>query len=129
MNKMIGGAVAVSVFAIVAFGAVANMPGSPPTPSARLAIDLDVMPVSGTPGQFLVTSTVTDLETNSVIAKPRLTIAANKPARIETGNEGKWMLQIGVSADGDSRKAVYDATFTLQGKVVSKQRVSVNLNG
>ena len=64
-----------------------------------------------------------------MIAKPRLTIAANKPARIEAGNEGKWMLRISVSADGASRKADYDASFTREGKLVSRQRVSVNLDG
>jgi hypothetical protein len=120
---------ALTVLGAAAFGAIANMPSPPPTPSARLSIELDVKPVEGQPGRFMVTSTVTDLENGSTIAKPQLMIASDKPARIETGSEGKWMLQISVTADGDSRKAAYDATFTREGKVVSKQRLSVNLNG
>ena len=43
--------------------------------------------------------------------------------------KGKWMLRISVAADGASRKADYDASFTREGKLVSKQRVSVNLDG
>ena len=128
MNKNI-----VAVFAVVSLvglglGATAQMPGPPPTPSAALGIELDVKPAEGKPGQFLVSSVVTDLETGAVIAKPRLIVAANKAARIETGNEGRWMLQINVMADGSSRKATYDASFTREGKLVSRQRVSVNLD-
>jgi hypothetical protein len=120
------------VLALALMGAaglgVANMPGPPPTPSARLAIDVDVKPVDGKPGVFLLASTITDLETDAVIAKPQLTITAGKLARVEMGNEGKWMLQVSVTADGATRKAAYDAVFTREGMVVSRQRVSVNLN-
>jgi hypothetical protein len=75
-------------------------------------------PAEGSPGQFLVSSVVTDLENGTVIARPRLLVAANKPARIETGNAGKWTLHISVTADGPSRKATYDASFTREGKLV-----------
>jgi hypothetical protein len=122
---------AVSIVAVLAglgLGATANMPGPAPTPSAALGIELDVKPAEGMPGQFLVSSVVTDLESGAVIAKPRLTVGANKPARIETGNAAKWSLQINVVADGAARKATYDASFTREGKLVSKQRVSVNLD-
>jgi hypothetical protein len=107
--------------------ATANMPSPPPTPSASLGIEVDVKP-EGKQGQFLVTSVVTDLESGTVIAKPRLVVGANKPARIETGNAAKWMLEINVMADGSSKKATYDASFTREGKLVSRQRVSVNLD-
>jgi hypothetical protein len=127
MNKTVA-ALSVAVIAGFGLGAAANMPGPPPTPSASLGIEVDVKPADGTPGQFVVTSVVTDLENGAVIAKPRLTVAANKPARIETGTSGKWTLQINVIADGASRKATYDASFTREGKLVSKQRVSVNLD-
>jgi hypothetical protein len=122
---------AVSVVAVLAglgLGATANVPSAPPTPSASLGIEVDVTPAEGRPGQFLVSSVVTDLESGAVIAKPRLTVAANKAARIATGNSEKWSLEISVMADGPSRKATYDATFTREGKLVSKQRVSVNLD-
>jgi len=125
MKKTVA-ALSIAVIASLGLGATANMPGPPPTPSASLGIEVDVKPAEG--GKFLVSSVVTDLESGAVIAKPRLTVAANKPARIETGNEGKWMLQISVTADGASRKATYDASFTREGKLVSKQRVSVNLD-
>jgi hypothetical protein len=128
-RKIIGTTLAVAALVGLGLGATANMPGPPPTPSAALGIELDIKPVEGSPGQFLLSSVVTDLENNAVIAKPRLIIAANKTARIETGNEGKWMLQISVTADGVSRKAAYDASFTREGKLVSRQRVSVNLDG
>jgi hypothetical protein len=119
----------ISIVTLLAgFAATANMPGPPPTPSASLGIEVDVKPADGTAGQFLVTSVITDLESGAVVARPRLTIGANKPARIETGNQGKWSLQINVLADGVSRKATYDAAFTREGKLVSKQRVSVNLD-
>jgi hypothetical protein len=129
MKKILNSAVAAAVLAGAGLGATANISGPPPTPSASLGIEIDVKPVAGTPGQFLVSSVVTDLESNSVIARPRLTIAASKTARIETGNQGKWMLRISVTADGPSRKADYDASFTREGKLVSRQRVSVNLDG
>src|SRR5688572_4029512 len=122
-------ALAVVLLAGLGFAATANEPGASPTPSAALGIEIDVKPVPGTPGQFMVSSVVTDLENDAVIAKPRLLIAAGKTARIETGNEGKWQLRIGVTADGASRKADYEANFTREGKLVSRQRVTVNLDG
>jgi hypothetical protein len=94
-----------------------------------VTLSVEVKPLAGTPGVFMVSSIVTDLESNTIIAKPRLTVAANKPARIETGHESKWMLRINVTADGATRKADYDASFTREGKLVSRQRVSVNLDG
>ena len=117
-----------SVFAVlgIAAGAYAGIP-VPATPSARLGIEVDVKPVEGQAGRFMVMSTVTDLESNAVIAKPQLMIAADKPARIETGSEGKWKLQISVAADASSHKAAYEATFVREGQVVSKQRLSVSL--
>ena len=128
MKKNIVAVLAVTGLIGLGLGATAQMPGPPPTPSASLGIELDVKPVEGKSGQFLVSSVVTDLETGAVIAKPRLVVAANKSARIETGNEGRWMLQINVMADGPSRKATYEASFTREGKLVSRQRVSVNLD-
>jgi len=128
MKKNTVAAVALMTLGI-AVAAFANVPTPPPTPSARLAIDVDVKPVDGQPGRFMVTSTVTDLENDAIVAKPKLLIAADKAAKIETGSEGKWMLQISVTADGATRKAAYDATFTREGKIVSKQRLTVNLNG
>ena len=128
MKKNVVAVLAVAGLVGLGLGATAQMPGPLPTPSASLGIEVDVKPVAGTPGQFLVSSVVTDLESGVVIAKPRLTVAANKSARIETGNGEKWMLQINVLADGPSRKATYDASFTREGKLVSRQRVSVNLD-
>ena len=127
MKKTVA-ALSVAVLAGLGLGATANMPGPPPTPSASLGIDVEVKPAEGAPGKFLVSSVVTDLESGVVIAKPRLIVATNNPARIETGNEGKWALQIIVTADGASRKATYDASFTREGKLISKQRVAVNLD-
>jgi len=129
MNKTVKATVAAAVVACLGLAANANISGPPPTPSAAIGIEVDVKPVAGTPGQFMVSSVVTDLETNAIIAKPALMIAANKTARIETGNEGKWKLSISVTADGASRKADYDASFMREGKLVSRQRVSVNLDG
>ena len=128
MKKKTPFAVSILVVLTLGLGATASMPGPPTTPSASLGIELDVKPADGTPGQFVISSVVTDLETGAVIAKPRLTVAANKPARIETGNGSKWTLQINVMADGSSRKATYDASFTREGKLVSRQRVAVNLD-
>ena len=127
MKKILTVVAGVAVLAGVV-GAAANIPGPPPTPSATLGIEVDVKPVPGKPGQFMVASVVTDLENNAIIARPQLTIAANKTARIETGNDGKWMLRISVTADGASKKADYDASFTREGKLISRQRVSVNLD-
>ena len=129
MKRTLGAVLSVAALAGFGFAAIANTQTAPATPSASLGIEVDVKPVAGTPGQFIVSSVVTDLETNAVIAKPRLTIAAGQPARIQTGAEGKWMLRISVAADGASRKADYDANFTREGKVVSHQRVSVRLDG
>src|SRR6187549_2829637 len=100
MKMKFGAILSLAVFAGFGLGATANMPAPPPTPSASLGIEVEVKPNEGTPGQFVVSSVVTDLESGAVIAKPRLVVAANKPARIETGNAGKWALQIGVMADG-----------------------------
>jgi len=129
MKKNVSGILASTVLVGLGLGAAASVPGPPPTPSASLGIEVDMKPAEGSPGQFLVSSVVTDLENGTVIAKPRLLVAANKPARIETGNAGKWTLHISVTPDGPSRKTTYDASFTREGKLVSKQRVSVNLDG
>lgn len=129
MKKHVRSGIAVAVLAGLGFGSVANMPDPPARPSAALGIEVDVKPLAGAPGQFVVSSVVTDLENNAVIAKPRLVVAASKTARIETGSEGHWMLRISVTADGASRKADYDADFTREGKLISRQRVSVHLGG
>jgi len=128
MNRNVRAVLAAAVVAGVGLGAAADMPGPPPTPSASLGIEVDVKPNEATPGQFVVSSVVTDLENGAVIARPRLIVAPNQPARIETGNAGKWTLQISVTADGPSRVATYGASFTREGKLVSKQRVSVKLD-
>jgi hypothetical protein len=91
-----------------------------------MGIEIDVEPAKDMPGKFMVSSTITDLESNAVVARPRLLIG-DGPARIETGNDGKWMLQISVAASSASGRSVYDATFTREGKIVSRQRFSVNL--
>ena len=124
---MMKSTVAAAAFAAIAIAAIAQTPAAPPTPSSSLGIDVDVKPVKGKAGQFVVNSVVTDLESHAVIAKPSLVIAANQPATIQTGNEGKWMLRIRVAADGSARTANYEATFTREGKLVSQQRVSVAL--
>ena len=124
--RLAGVVVVAGVFGSIA---VANAPGPLPTPSSRLSIEMDVAPLKDQPGRFVVSSTILDLEKNEVVGKPRLIIGSDKPARIETGADGKWLLQISVAADGGSRKAAYEATFTREGVVVSKQRLTVNLNG
>jgi hypothetical protein len=129
MKNVIRVAGVLAVVGALSSFAVANAPGPIPTPSSRLSIEMDVVPVKGQPGRFLVSSTILDLERNEVVGKPRLVIGSDKPARIETGADGKWMLQISVAADGGSRKAAYEATFTREGITVSKQRLTVDLNG
>jgi hypothetical protein len=96
--------------------------------SSRVSIDVDVKPAADKPGRFVVTSTILDLDTGEIVAKPRLIIGSDNPARIETGSEGKWMLQISVSANSTSRKAAYEAVFSREGVVVSKQRLALDLN-
>jgi hypothetical protein len=127
IKKTVAIVLGVSLLTGWALATSASMPG-PPTPSASLGIEVDVKPAEGAPGLFVISSVVTDLENGAVIAKPRLTVAANKPARIETGNGAKWTLQINVMADGPSRKASYEASFMREGKLVSRQRVAVNLD-
>jgi hypothetical protein len=109
--------------------AVANVGGPQPTPSARLSMEMDVKPAEGQPGRFMVSSTITDLETGKVVGKPGLLVESEKLARVETGADGKWMLQISVLAGNTSKKATYEATFTREGQVISKQRFAVDLNG
>ena len=120
---------AIAVVGVLSSLALANAPGPLPTPSNRLSIEMDVVPVKDQPGRFLVSSTILDLERNEVVGKPRLVMGSEKPARIETGADGKWQLQISVAASSGSRKAAYEATFTREGIVVSKQRLTVDLNG
>ena len=121
-------ALAAAIGSFAAIGVTATQSMVPATPSARLGIEMDLQPVDGKAGQFVVSSVVTDLENGAVLAKPRLVVASEKPARIETRVEGKWMLQIAVTADASSRKATYEATFTREGQVVSRQRLALNLN-
>jgi hypothetical protein len=107
--------------------AAANVPTALPTPSARLAMEIDVKPAQGQPGRFIVTSQITDLESGAVVGKPSLLIESDKVARVETGTDGKWMLQISVLAGSTSKKATYEATFTREGQVVSRQRFAADL--
>lgn len=108
--------------------AIAEVQRPSPTPSARLSLEMDVRPAAGQPGRFVVSTTITDLETNAVVGKPTLLVESDKLARVETGADGKWMLQIAVLAGSGSKKATCEATFTREGKVVSKQKFSVDLN-
>lgn len=104
-------------------------PTPPETPSERLGIELELAPASQDRSSFLVRSVVTDLATDRVIANPQLVIATDKPGRIEAGVDGKWMLQMQVAADAAGQRAIYEATFSREGKIISKQRVSINLKG
>lgn len=127
-RKPLAAFVAVGLF-VAGVAALASIPGPPPTPSSNLGIEVDVSPVTGKPGQFAVSSIITDLENGAVVARPRLLIGSDKPARIEMGNEGKWRLNISVAADGATNTAAYEATYTRDGKAVSKQHVTVKLGG
>jgi hypothetical protein len=99
MKVNIGAVLAVAVLAGLGLGATADMPGPLPTPSASLGIELDVKPNEGTPGQFVVSSVVTDLESGDGHreATPRSSRRTSPPG-IETGSAGKWALQISVMA-------------------------------
>ena len=113
--------------AMLATAACVTVAEPPPTPSANLAIELDVKPAQDFPGQYIVSSKITDLETNVVIAKPLIRVGSNKPARIEMGSSDKWHLAINVTTDDAARKVAYDAQYKKDGKVVSQQRIAVNL--
>ena len=112
---------------LLATVAVANVPAALPTPSARLAMEIDVNPAQGQAGRFMVTSKITDLESGAVIAQPRLLVESDKVARVEAGTDGKWMLQISVLAGSTTKKATYEASFTRDGQLISKQRFAVDL--
>ena len=128
MNRKLVATVATLILTGCGLGAVADTPAPRPMPSASIGMEIDVKPNESSRGQFLVNAVVTDLESGAVIEKPRLLIAANQPARIQVGTAGKWTLEINVVADGASRTATCNASFTREGKLVSKQRVSVRLD-
>lgn len=121
-------AVAIALVAL-GFAAVAGMSRHPKEVPSRLAMDVEVAPVAGKAGQFLLSTTLTDLDRNAVIAKPRMTIDAGKTARLRISGKEGWTFEATVNADGAKRKAVYDASFTEAGKVVSRQRLALDLNG
>jgi hypothetical protein len=62
MNWLIRGILAAIGLLGIALIATGNPSMVPPTPSARLGIEMDVKPIEGKAGQFLVSWTVTDLE-------------------------------------------------------------------
>ena|SRR5690349_14111620 len=119
----------VAAIAVVASLAVAAPPVlmPPKLPSASMGIEMNVAPAPNQPGKFMLRAWVTDLETDAQIANPTLLIDSDRTARVETGNQD-WTLQIAVAAGSTSKKANYEATFTRQGKVVAKQRFTVDLN-
>jgi hypothetical protein len=121
-------AVAVALVAL-GFAAVADIARQPKEATSRLAMDVEVAPVAGKPGQFLLSATLTDLDRNAVLAKPRMTIAAGKAARLRISGKDGWTFEATVNADGAKRKAAYDASFSEGGKVVARQRLSLDLNG
>lgn len=131
MKKLITAILGIAALSTIGLVAVAGTdPRVPPTPSANLGIEVTVTPVAGSPGLFDVNSVLTDLQTNTVVARPHLQIPSNtRGGRIEMGVEGEWMIDISVAADGASGKATYEATFTRDGKAVSRQKVAVNLGG
>jgi hypothetical protein len=121
-------ALLLSATAIIASLAMANVTRMPPAmPSPSMGIEMDVSPVASQPGRFVLTATITDLEKQTLIGAPKLLIDSDRTARVETGGND-WMLEIAVAAGSTSKKATYDATFTREGKVISRQRFSVNLN-
>jgi len=121
-------AAAVALVAL-GFAAVAEVARHPVAAPTRVAMDADVKPVSGHPGQFLLTSRVVDLESHAVLAHPRMVIAAGRTAHLQLSGRGGWVLRLGIAADGATRKAEYDATFSRAAKVLSRQRLTLDLNG
>jgi hypothetical protein len=119
-------AAAVALVAL-GFAAVAEVARHPAPAVARVAMDVDVRPVQGRAGRFLLTSTVTDLESGEVLAKPSMAIASGQPAHLRIGGQGGWTLELGVAANGASRQATYDATFSRNGNVLSRQHLALDL--
>lgn len=129
MKTTIATSAAAVALVALGFAAVADMSRHPAGATSHLGMDVEVAPVAGKAGQFLLSTTLTDLDRNAVIARPRMTIDAGKTARLRISGKGGWTFEAAVSADGAKRKALYDAAFTEGGKVVSQQRISLDLNG
>lgn len=125
MNRIVSLAAAAAT--ALATTAIANPPGAMPAPSSRLSMETDVKPAPQA-GRFIVTSTMTDLETGKVVSSPKMIVESNKPATISIGAADKWTLLMVVRADGEGKKATYDATYTLDGQVISRQRVTMALD-
>lgn len=125
MNRIVSLAAAATV--ALATTALANPPGPMPAPSSRLSMETDVKPAPQA-GRFVVTSRMVDLESGKVVSSPTMIVESNKPATISIGTEGKWMLNMVVRADGEGKKAVYEASYTLEGQVISRQRVTMALD-
>ena len=115
--------------ASTAFAADAVQPTMPPDPSDHLGIEMNIVPVDGQPGVFVASATMTDLDSERIVGTPRMTFSTSHAASVEIGVEGRWLLHVAVSADADAKVATYEALFTRSGKVTSRQRVAVRLNG
>lgn len=129
MRLTLGTSAAAVALVAIGFAAVAEVARHAAPAVARVAMDVDVRPVHGQAGRFLLASTVTDLDTGEVLAKPRMTIAAGQPAHLRLGGRRGWSLELGVAANGDSRRATYDATFSRHGRVLSRQHLALDLGG
>jgi beta-lactamase regulating signal transducer with metallopeptidase domain len=97
------------------------------TPSLRPADWSDARPSSTItvaagpkPGQFLVSTTITDLATSRILGEPRLLTNADVPATMEIGTN-HLMMRFVVTVDASGREAAYTSEVRRDDKVESAQ--------
>ena len=106
--------------------AVAQHPAPMPD-LQQVGWEVQVSPVPGEAGRYIAQATVTDLRTGDVVARPKAVFESGKQARVNMATEGKWAIEMTVKADGAARTALYEGTFTREGRVISRQRLMLQL--
>lgn len=96
------------------------------TLSPRYGFDVEISRAEKSENDYVCKVIISDLETNSIIAVPRLTNPAGKKARMET--KGKNETIVVTMLVGENKKtAVYTIDISASGKKMVSHKAKINL--
>lgn len=95
--------------------------------SRHLSVRVDVQPASSGAGRYVATTEVSDLESNRVLARPKLAFSQQAPASIEVALDEDDLIQVEIRIGTDRRSADYQFRHVRGGKLCGRQQLKLRL--
>ncbi|HEY9104285.1 hypothetical protein [Chitinimonas sp.] len=102
-------------------------PVAPAMSSRHLSVRVDVQPASSGIGRYIATTEVSDLNSNKVLARPKLAFSQHAPASIEVALDEDDLIQVEIRIGADRRSADYQFRHLRGGKLCGRQQLKLRL--